>query len=83
VVITEAVENNWNGVGLSFESLGCENLIAILAIPKLDGFEFLFAFAFFYDVSPGAVETALLVGTDYALHILCYEFVRKRSRVLG
>ena len=82
IIVAKAVKNNRNGISFSFEGSGGENLIAIFAVPKLDGFKLFLPPALFCDAPSGAIEAALLKGTDYVLHILCYEFGRKRSRIM-
>jgi len=64
VVVSKSVQDDCDGIGFSSLSSGSENLIAVFAVPKLEGFKFLFAFPFFYDMSAGAVDTALLESTD-------------------
>ena len=64
VVVAQAVKNDGNGIGFSFERSRGEDGIAVLAIPELDGFKFLSAFAFLDDLRAGAVEAALLAVAD-------------------
>ncbi len=53
------------GIRLSFERSRTEYGVAVLAIPELDGFKFLSAFAFLDDLCAGAVAAALFAFADY------------------
>ncbi len=65
VVVREPIKDDENGIRLSFERSRSEDGVAVLAIPELDGLEFLSAFAFPDDLRAGAVDAALLAVADY------------------
>ena len=73
IIVVEPLKNNRDGISFSFKGAGGEHLIAIFAVPKLDGFKLFLSPALFCDALSSAVKAARL-GSAGSLLLLNSSF---------
>ena len=64
IVVHERFENGFQWIGFAFSELRCEDSVADVAEPELNGLVFFVALPFSRDLCAVAIEAALDLGTD-------------------
>jgi hypothetical protein len=64
LVELERFENDSQRIGFALRDLRCEDVLARMAVPELDGLESLVALPFSGDARAGTVDAALQVGAE-------------------